>query len=185
MSIRGILGIALLTLAFLTLLLFFIDSCLLPLLPENINNSILLLVALFVGVSGSFAALNDILELFHKLFSNHRVNVRVGFGRMYLINDVFQDMLEVIAVSVGEKPVTIVESGFILEPPPANESKIKAIWDRELPRELTHGHPHTSSIPRSEVPIEKVKYAYVRDALGRVWKSKKWPLSNKESGRLD
>lgn len=72
-GIGRIVAVSLLTVSCITAITFFVSSNLLPILPANTNYTVLLLIASLTGVLGILASLNNVIELFRKLFGgrNH------------------------------------------------------------------------------------------------------------------
>jgi hypothetical protein len=66
-SARFILGIALLVVGCLVGIVYLITKYIQPILPPEINSSVVLITAIAVGVAGFLAALNEIVELIGKL----------------------------------------------------------------------------------------------------------------------
>ena len=74
-----IIAISLFAVSFITAVTFFVSDSLQPILPSNMNYTILLLIASLTGVLGVLASLNDAIELFQKLFgdkSNSQLNTK-------------------------------------------------------------------------------------------------------------
>jgi hypothetical protein len=89
------LGLSLVTLALLSLIVWLIKSYTLPILPGNINQTILLLIAIILGVSGLLASFNDISDLLHKILGN----------------ETGQKEIEFLEVSVEKAAVKYIQTG--------------------------------------------------------------------------
>lgn len=64
------LGLGLITLALLSLITWLISLYALPILPSDVNQTVLLLIAVILGISGLLASLNDIVDLLQKIFGS-------------------------------------------------------------------------------------------------------------------
>jgi hypothetical protein len=82
--------------------------------------------------------------------------------------------------NVGKGTITVVASGFRFSPPLPN-GNMATIADPDLPVELNEGQSHTTYAEPSQIPQGQVICGWGRDATGRTWKSKKWPLRSKRS----
>lgn len=83
-------------------------------------------------------------------------------------------------VKVGKGMIKVVASGFKSAPPLPDGSMVTVV-DYELPKELHQGQDHTSYADPSQIPEDQeVVCGWVRDATGRIWQSKKWPLRLKK-----
>jgi len=67
-SIKGVLGISFLIISILAIVVFLFSYFIQPILPPDTNYVVLLIVASIVGTMSVLAALNEIIELFEKLF---------------------------------------------------------------------------------------------------------------------
>jgi hypothetical protein len=74
----------------------------------------------------------------------------------------------------GKRPLTIVASGVMLDT--GSPENIASIYDPGLPVESTQGRQHTTHVFPDQVDAGKVRYAWARDATGKVYRSKDWPL---------
>ena len=80
--------------------------------------------------------------------------------------------------NVGRGTITVEASGFSLSPP-SPKGNTATLYDLELPVELHDGQSHISYAKPDQIPRDRIVYGWVRDATGRTWKSKKWPLRSK------
>lgn len=80
-------------------------------------------------------------------------------------------------VNAGARPVTIVAAGFRRS---RQSEQVALIADPHLPVELTEGQTYTSqAIPEGFRDNAELRYAWVRDATGRVYVSRRWPLGRR------
>jgi hypothetical protein len=86
-------------------------------------------------------------------------------------------MIGITMANVGNIPIEVVASGFKLYP--ESEHMALTITDIRLPKRLEQGQSHTSYLKPEEVEADKLMYAWVRDATGKEYFSKKWPLKRK------
>ena len=77
-------------------------------------------------------------------------------------------------ISDGRRPVTIVSSGFKLDTD--SHEDVATVYDINLPVEIHEGQRHTSFVNPSTLEGHKILYAWVRDATGREYHSRKRPL---------
>jgi len=82
--------------------------------------------------------------------------------------------------NVGKGAITLAASGFRFSPPLPN-GNMATIADPNLPVELSEGQSHTTYAEPSQIPQDQVIYGWGRDATGRTWKSKKWPLRSERA----
>lgn len=100
------------------------------------------------------------------------------YVRVYAGNTI--TMLGVKAINTGHRAMTIVASGFELSPPLLDDSTV-VIYDGYLPKRLDEGQEHISYLEPADLPTERIKYAWMRDAEEKEWRSKKWPLRTKKA----
>jgi len=78
-------------------------------------------------------------------------------------------------VNTSRRPITIVSSGFELDIP--TDENIVTVLDPNLPVQLSEGQRYITYANPKEVDWEKIRCGRVRDATGRIYRSKKYPLS--------
>jgi hypothetical protein len=83
--------------------------------------------------------------------------------------------LGVKLVNIGGQSIFVESAGFKLKPPLDN-GNMATIFDPSLPKEIKAGQNHTSHANPDDIPSDRILYGWVRDATGKIWKSKKWPL---------
>lgn len=71
---RRNLAISLFVVALLSLVVWAISNYVQPILPQNVNNNLLIFGAVFIAVIGALAGLKDIIELYEYVFSGNRQN---------------------------------------------------------------------------------------------------------------
>ena len=81
--------------------------------------------------------------------------------------------------NVGKGMIAVEASGFKLVPQQDGRNTA-TLYDLNLPKELQEGQSHTSFANPSQIPKDQVVFGWVRDATGRTWQSKKWPLRSKK-----
>ncbi len=86
-----------------------------------------------------------------------------------------EQKLGIQMANIGRRPITVVASGFEITPP-LPEGNMMTVLDPGLPKELREGQSHTTYANTSEISEQQILFGWVRDATGRNWKSKKWPL---------
>jgi hypothetical protein len=74
----------------------------------------------------------------------------------------------------GTRPATVEACGFTIDS--ESEEKLLSVLDRTLPKRLDEGESHTAYADPAEVQASLILFAWVRDATGRVYKSKKRPF---------
>jgi len=82
-------------------------------------------------------------------------------------------------VNTGKRPLTVVASGFRLST--QAEENIATVMDPTLPKELAEGQSHTTYANPNEIEVNKILFAWARDATGREYRSKKRPLRSSTS----
>jgi len=78
-------------------------------------------------------------------------------------------------VNTSRRPITIVSSGFELDIP--TEENIVTVLDPNLPVQLSEGQRYITYANPKEVAWEKIRCGRVRDATGKIHRSKKYLLS--------
>lgn len=109
-----------------------------------------------------------------------RAKLIVEADHHVLIGPLHRDhKLGIKMVNKGRRPLTVVASGFRLST--QSDENMVTVLDPTLPKELTEGQSHTTYANPMEVEANMVLYAWTRDATGRIYRSKKWPLRSKKS----
>lgn len=70
---RGYIGYAFMLIAVITMATWLISRFILPLLPSEINNELLIFIAIFLGVLGLFSQIKDVTEFFMSAFEIKKV----------------------------------------------------------------------------------------------------------------
>ena len=78
-------------------------------------------------------------------------------------------------VNTGKQPIFIEAAGFEINPP-LEKGSMATVYDPNLPQELQIGQNYTCHANPNDIPQDRIFYGWVRDATGKIWKSKKWPL---------
>jgi hypothetical protein len=77
----------------------------------------------------------------------------------------------------GRRSLTIVASGFRLDT--QSDENTATAFDDALPKELAEGQKHITYVNPTDIETHKILYAWVRDATGRTYYSKKRPFKAK------
>ena len=138
------------------------------------NQNFTSLLAIYGAVLATIVFVWDIFKYFGDR-PNLRVNAYRDIRAAALLSDSQTYPIVVLAmVNIGKEPLTVVASGFRL----GTESDDNTITlpDADLPKELTQGQRHTTDVSPDDIAAYKILYAWVRDATGKVYRSKKHPL---------
>lgn len=128
-------------------------------------------LAIYGSVLATIVFLWDVIKHIRE-----KPRLRVKVNHRVLLGSAKQEhKLGIDIINIGQGIAHIVASGFELSPPLPNGS-MATVFDPQLPKELPERQCHTSYAIPSEVPEERIIYGWARDATGRIWYSKKWPL---------
>ena len=132
-----------------------------------------LYLAIYGALLSTLVLLWDILKYYRdkpslRVKTNHRMLVSPLQSEFKIGIDIIND---------GKRPITIVASGFDLDVPKSQEN-VATVYDVNLPKELHEGQSHTSFVNPDAIDPNKILYAWARDATGREYRSKKWPMKN-------
>ena len=124
-----------------------------------------------------YGALLSTLVFLWKILKHHRdspkmrveTNLRVLVGASGSAQRIGIDM-----INDGRRPVTIVGSGLKLDT--ESHENVATVYDINLPLEIKEGQRHTSFVNPVTLEGRKILYAWVRDARGREYHSKRRPL---------
>ncbi|MBI3241137.1 MAG: hypothetical protein HYZ49_02450 [Chloroflexi bacterium] len=132
----------------------------------------------FLAIYGAVLSTIAILWNLFKDVTVYRLNrpylkVEANYG-LLIGSTTTQPTVKIIMVNIGKEPLTVVESGFRLDT--KSDENLATVADPSLPKELAQNQRHTTSANFDEVITQKILYAWARDATGRIYRSKKWPL---------
>lgn len=128
-----------------------------------------------LAVYGSFlATVGFVWQVFKYVRDKAHLKIEVNHHLLVGRSEA-QHKLGISAINIGTRSIFIVAAGFTFDPPLLKGSKA-TVFDPDLPRDLKAGHKHVSFVDPSEIPPDQVLCAWIRDATGQNWKSKKWPL---------
>lgn len=131
-------------------------------------------LAVYGAVLATLVLVWDIIK-----FRRDKPRLKVQAGHHMLVGEgTTEHKLGINMSNVGKGKITIVASGFKFLPPLPN-GNMATIYDVGLPKELDEGQSHTSYAQPLQIPEHQVVYAWVHDATGREWLSKKWPFRRK------
>ena len=132
-----------------------------------------LIIALYGAVLSTAVFVFDMFKYFR---DKPRVVVKVKFSLSYENADLNKEKKKICieTINSGKRPLTIANCGFKLK----TESimNIQQVIDPNLPKQLSEGEAYSSYTDFVAGDAEKIIYAWVKDASGKEYKSRKWPL---------
>lgn len=132
-------------------------------------------IAIYGAVLSTLVFLWDVIK-----HLKDKPDLQVEAGYHALVGQLPSELkLGIRMINKGRRPITIVASGFKLDTK-SNENMV-TIHDPSLPKEITEGQNHITFANPDEIDSNKILFAWVRDATGRVYRSKKRPLPSKKS----
>lgn len=132
-----------------------------------------LYIAIYGALLSTLVLLWDIIKYYgDKPSLRVQANHRVLAGPRVSERKIGIDM-----INKGKRPITIVASGFKLDT--ESDKNMATLFDPNLPRQITEGQRHTTFANPDEIAPNKVLYAWARDATGKEYRSKKYPLKLK------
>jgi len=137
--------------------------------------SAITILAIYGSILSTIVFLWDIIKYLHD-----KPCLKVEVGHHMLVGPGAKEhKIGITMANIGKRAITVVASGFKFDPPLIDGS-MSTIYDPQLPKELNEGQGYTSYSNPTQIPQEQVVYGWVRDATGRIWLSKKWPLHSKK-----
>ncbi len=132
-------------------------------------------ITTILAVYGAFLSTVVFLWEIARLF-RERPNLKVQAHRGFQASPIEGSFASVFitVVNTGKEPLTIVASGFRFNT--KSDENTGTVADPDLPKELTQGQSHRTYVNPDELESRKVIYAWARDATGKVWRSRRYPL---------
>ena len=128
-----------------------------------------------LAVYGSIlATIIFVWEIFKYIRDKPRLKIKVNYHILGGLGKV-EHKIGITAINTGTKPIFIEAAGFELIPP-LPDGHMATVIDPDLPQELQAGQKYTSHANLNDTPVKQIAYGWVRDATGKIWKSKKRPL---------
>jgi len=133
-----------------------------------------LVIAIYGAVVATAVFVFDMFKYFNE---KPNVAVKTTFSLFYESGDLKKEKKKIAIeiINSGRRPVTISYCGFKLKTD--SIMNIQQVIDPNLPKQIAEGESYKSYADFAEGDSEKIIYAWVKDATGKEYRSKKWPLT--------
>lgn len=132
-----------------------------------------LYLAIYGAILSTLVLLWDVMKYYRdkpslRVQANHRALVGPRMSERKIGIDIINE---------GKRPITIVASGFRLDT--ESDENMVTVFDPNLQKQINEGQCHTTFVNPDTIETSKILYAWARDATGREYRSKKYPLKLK------
>ena len=130
-------------------------------------------VAIYGAILSTLVLLWDIIK-----YCKDKPNLRVQANHRILAGPRMSERkIGIDMINKGKRSITIVASGFKLDT--ESDKNMATLFDPNLPRQINEGQRRTTFANPDEIDLNKILYAWARDATGKEYRSKKHPLKLK------
>jgi hypothetical protein len=141
------------------------------------NNGIdsTLVIAIYGAVVSTAVFVFDMFKYFNE---KPNVIVKTNLSLFYEGGDLKKEKKKIAIeiINTGRRAVTIADCGFKLKT--NSMMNIQQVIDPNLPRQLSGGDSYKSYTDLATADSDGIFYAWAKDATGREYRSKKWPIKD-------